>query len=155
MCKFEKKCCILCADSLFSHYSCILMTVCIQIGSIFSMLMLPVSFFCSVFLFIVEEYMVATTMLSFGRHSRISGAFQSHEFLFIVVDVSCDTVCLTIFCHAPLFWLWPIILKLKTYLRFLKCSMLLLPWNNLWEDNLSVRLDVSYIQHYSIWAVWV
>lgn len=51
------------------------------------MLMLPV-FFHSVFLFIVGEYMVVTTMLSFGRHSRISGAFPSHEFQFMLVDMS-------------------------------------------------------------------
>lgn len=51
------------------------------------MLMLPV-FFRSVFLFIVGEYMVVTTMLSFGRHSQISGVFPSHEFQFMLVDVS-------------------------------------------------------------------
>jgi hypothetical protein len=55
-------------------------------------------FFCSVFLFIVEEYMVVTTMLSFGRHSRISGVFLSHEFQFILVQFT-----LIVFRSAPLF----------------------------------------------------
>jgi len=45
--------------------------------------MLPM--FCSVFLFIVEEYMGVTIMLSFGQLSQISGAFSSHGFLCFMV----------------------------------------------------------------------
>lgn len=42
----------------------------------------------SVFLFIVEEYMVVTTMLSFGRHSQISGVFLSHWFQLFIVFIA-------------------------------------------------------------------
>jgi hypothetical protein len=96
MCKFYKKCCLICADC-FLHIIHVFLWQFAYHMIHFSMLMLPV-FFCSVFLFIVEEYMVVTTMLSFGRHSRISGVFLSHEFQFILVQFT-----LIVFRSAPLF----------------------------------------------------
>jgi hypothetical protein len=116
-----------------SHYSCILMAVCIPHDTFF---------YADVACFFLFSVLVHSGGVHGGHYYAFIRPTLSDQWCVSIswVSVHSGTVHIDSFPFCTIILIVARHFKLKRYLWFLKCFMLILPWNNLWKDNLSVTL---------------